>query len=280
MFNPYLLPVLSGILIGTSYIPFPPWASLFCFVPLWIFWNRQTHLKHVFLGGLLCSFVFTLIGFNWVTYLLHEFAHLDWAVAIIGMILYGLFAHLFVPLAGMLWFWGQHKFHWSKFLSLVLMALITTQCEAYSLTLFDWNFGYSWYGADIPIYHWAEIIGFSGLSAVTLLCNLPLYIVWEKRKQNTGKTLFAVVIVGFVLLNVGGLWLKNRLPVPDASFKTLLIQAYIENEDKLAAELGKGMRSEIFTRYLRLTDNAVKAHQNATIDFAVWPETAFPALLG
>ncbi len=27
--KPWLLPILSGILIGTSYIPFPPWASLF-----------------------------------------------------------------------------------------------------------------------------------------------------------------------------------------------------------------------------------------------------------
>ncbi len=84
--KPWLLPILSGILIGTSYIPFPPWASLFCFVPLWLFWHQQTSLKHVLLGGILTSFIFTLIGFNWVTYLLHEFAHLDWPVAAIGML--------------------------------------------------------------------------------------------------------------------------------------------------------------------------------------------------
>ena len=279
-FKSWLLPILSGILIGTSYIPFPPWASLFCFVPLWIFWNRQIRLKSIFLGGLITSFVFTLIGFNWVTYLLHEFAHLDWPVAAIGMLIYGLIAHLFVPLAGVLWFWGRSKFQWSKRLSLGLMALITTLCEAYSLTLFDWNFGYSWYGANIPVYHWAEVIGFSGLSAATLLCNLPLYIAWEQRKQNTGKIVLAAVVTGFILLNVGGLWLKNRLPQPDASFKTLLVQAYIENAEKLAAELGKGYGKEIFNRYLRLTDNALKAHQDAKIDFAMWPETAFPALLG
>jgi len=91
------LPVLSGILIGTSYIPFPPWASLFGFVPLWLFWSRQTRFRDVFLGGLTTSFVFTLIGFNWVTYMLHEFAHLDWPVAVLGMIFYGLIAHLYVP---------------------------------------------------------------------------------------------------------------------------------------------------------------------------------------
>ncbi|MEQ1636201.1 MAG: apolipoprotein N-acyltransferase [Methylococcales bacterium] len=276
----FLLPVLSGILIGTSYIPFPPWASLFCFVPLWIFWRQQSCVKNVFLGGLVAAFVFTLIGFNWVTYLLHEFAHLDWPIAILGMLLYAALAHLYVPLAGVLWFFGQRKFNWSEFVSLGLLALITILCEAYSLTVFDWNFGYSWYGANLPIYQWAEIIGFSGLSAFTLLCNLPLYIAWQKRRKNAGKLILAMVIVGFMLLNMGGLWLKNRLTQPDAAFKTLLVQASIGNSEKLAAELGKGYGKEILNRYITLTDNALKNHKAEKIDFALWPETAFPSLLG
>lgn len=274
------LPVLSGILIGTSYIPFPPWASLFCFVPLWLFWSRQTRLRDVFLGSLITAFIFTLIGFNWVTYLLHEFAHLDWPVAAIGMVVYGLIAHLYVAAAGILWFMGRRKFHWPERLSLGLMAIITIVCEAYSLTLFDWNFGYSWYGANIPVYHWAEVIGFSGLSAATLLCNLPLCIAWQKRGQNAGKIILATVVVGFLLLNVGGLWLKARLPQPDASFNALLVQASISNSEKLSAELGQGYSEEILHRYVTLTDNALKSHPDKKIDFAMWPETAFPALLG
>jgi apolipoprotein N-acyltransferase len=275
----WLLPVLSGIFIGTSYIPFPPWASLFCFVPLWIFWNRQTSLKGVFLGGLVTSFIFTLIGFNWVTYLLHEFAHLDWPVAVLGMLLYALIAHLFVPVAGMLWFLGRRKFAWPERLSLALMALITIICEAYSLTLFDWNFGYSWYGAGVPVYQWAEVIGFSGLSALTLLCNLPLYIAWQKRRQAAGKRILMAVVWGFVLLNAGGFWLKNRLPEPDASFKALLVQANIGNSEKLAAELGRGYSQEILRRYTDLTDQALKTTETK-VDFVLWPETAFPSLLG
>lgn len=276
----WLLPVLSGILIGTSYIPFPPWASLFCFVPLWLFWNQQTCLRDVLLGGLLTAFVFTLIGFNWVAHLLHEFAHLDWPIAVIGLLFYALIAHLYVPLAGILWFTGQRKFEWSKRLSLGLMAIITVLCEAYSFTLFDWNFGYSWYGANLPIYQWAEFIGFSGLSAATLLCNIPLYVAWQKRKQNSGKVLMAVVISGFIILNFSGLWLQARLPKPDASFTTLLVQASTENAEKMAAELGKGYSQEILNRYTALTDDALNNHKDKKIDFVLWPETAFPALLG
>lgn len=275
-----LLPVLSGVLIGTSYIPFPPWASLFCFVPLWLFWQQQSTLRAVVLGGLITSFVFTLIGFNWVTYLLHEFAHLAWPIAVIGMVIFALVAHLFVPMAGALWFCGQRYFQWSDRRSLVMMALITTLCEAYSPTLFDWNFGYSWYGANIPIYHWAEIVGFSGLSAFTLWCNFPLYLAWQYRRQNRGRVIIAGVAVSFVLLNVTGMWLRNRLPSPDATVNVLMVQAYISNEEKLAAELGKGYGKEIFNRYLVLTDQALDAHKGEKIDFALWPETAFPALLG
>ena len=241
----WLLPVLSGIFIGTSYIPFPPWASLFCFVPLWIFWKRQTRLKTVLLGGLLTSFVFTLIGFNWVTYLLHEFAHLDWGFAVVGMIIYALIAHLYVPLAGLIWFLIQRKFKAPKHLSLGLLVLITIICERYSLTLFDWNFGYSWYGANLPVYQWAEFIGFNGLSAATLLCNLPLYLAWEQRKQLRGKIILVVVAVGFVLLNIGGLALRARIPKPDALVTALLVQASTENSEKMAAELGKGYRIAI-----------------------------------
>jgi apolipoprotein N-acyltransferase len=279
--KPWLLPILSGIFIGTSYIPFPPWASLFCFVPLWLFWSQQTSLKPVLIGGFITSFVFTLIGFNWMAHLLHEFAHLPWAVAVFGLLIYGFIAHLFVPVAGLLWFWVHRKLHCSARLSLYLMAIITVLCEAYSFTLFDWNFGYSWYGSSVPVYHWAEFIGFSGLSAITLLTNLPLLIAWQQRNLASGKRIAGSVLVIFVLLNIGGLALQARLPKPDASLNVLMIQVSIENSEKLAAELGKGFfGNEILHRYLSQTDDAINRYKDRQIDFVLWPETAFPALLG
>jgi apolipoprotein N-acyltransferase len=274
------LPMLSGFFIGTSYIPFPPWASLFCFVPLWLFWLQQTSLKNVILGGMVTSFIFTMIGFNWMTYTLHEFAHLDWAFAAVGMVVYALIAHLYVPVAGALWFWGQRKFQWQQSLSIALLALITILCEANSLTLFDWNFGYTWYGSGIPLYQLAELIGFSGLSAATLLVNWLLLMAWQNRTNKFGRKLLIRVIIGFAIANVAGWQIRQNLPAPDASFTTLLVQASIENSEKLAAELGKGYDDEIFKRHIDLTDKALDEHKDTKIDFALWPETAFPALLG
>jgi apolipoprotein N-acyltransferase len=275
----WLLPILSGIFIGTSYIPFPPWASLFGFVPLWIFWQRQPSISRIVLGGMLTAFVFTLIGFNWVTYLLHEFAHLDWPLAVLGMIAFALLAHLFVPLAGLLWFLGQRRFQWPEPVSLALMAMITTLSQAHTPTLFDWNFGYSWYGAGLPVFHWAEMIGFSGLSAATVLGNLPMYYAWKYRNTGRGRRILIAVVLSFAALNGGGLWLKWRLPEPDASLTALLVQGNIGNAEKLSAELGNAYQDEILTRYLKLTDKGVAASP-APIDFAIWPETAYPSFLG
>jgi len=276
----WVLPILSGVLIGTSYIPFPPWASLFCFVPLWTFWYRQTNLKQVILGGCITSFVFTLIGFNWVTYLLHDFAHLPWILAAVGMLFFAMLAHLFVPVAGALWFFAQKKFAMSERLSISLMAMITVLCEAYSVTLFDWNFGYSWYGSGVPVYQLAEYIGFSGLSAATVLASLSSYFIWKHRRQPKGKILALAVVLIFVVLNVVGVGIETQLLQPDATFKVLMVQGNIGNEEKSAAELGLGFRDKILLDQLLLTQRGLNSSSAIDVDFALWPEAAFPSLLG
>ncbi|MDD1621994.1 MAG: apolipoprotein N-acyltransferase [Methylococcaceae bacterium] len=274
----WLLPVLSGFFIGTSYIPFPPWASLFCFVPLWLFWLQQDKLKNVFFSGFLTSFIYTLIGFNWVTYTLHEFAKVNWFAAGIGMILFALFGHLFVPVAGMLWFWCRKLCVRSAWLSFALMAVFTALAELYVPMLFKWNFGYSWYGAGLPIYQWAEVIGFTGLSMLTILANLAVLAAWRQRASRVGKLGFVAILMVFFGLNGGGLWLKSRLPEPDASLNALLVQANIGNLEKQSMEHGKGFQAEILKKYLQVTDDGLA--QNSNIDFVMWSETAFPALLG
>lgn len=275
--NLWLLPILSGIFIGTSYIPFPPWASVFGFIPLWIFWEQQTRLRSVILGGVLTSFVFTLIGFNWVTYLLHEFAHAPWIVAGLGMFLFALIGHLFVPVAGTLWFIGYQKKLYTGWQSILVIGLLTGLSLWTIPMLFKWNFGYSWYGAQLPVYHLAEYIGFSGLSMLTILANVPLYFAWQKRRDKKGRTVLTRVVLAFALLNAFGLSTKAWLPKPDASFNTLLVQANIGNAEKMAAEFGRGFYDKILDKYQSVTDKGLRKHGN--IDFILWSETAFPSLL-
>ncbi|GFO71751.1 apolipoprotein N-acyltransferase [Bathymodiolus japonicus methanotrophic gill symbiont] len=277
--NSWLLPVLSGIFIGTSYIPFPPWAAVFGFIPLWMFWEQQTRLKNVILGGILSTFVFTIIGFNWVTHLLHEYAQAPWFVAVLGMLLFALFAHLFVPLAGALWFVGRKHNFYTGWQSILAMALLTALSLWALPMLFKWNFGYSWYGAKIPVYHLAEYIGFSGLSMLTILANVPLYFAWQKRQDRKGRVILIRVVIVFLGLNAFGLSTKAWLPKPDASFNTLLVQANIGNAEKMAAEFGRGFYEQIINKYQQVTDKGLQEHVSVDIDFIMWSETAFPSLL-
>src|SRR5689334_21094570 len=53
----YRLPILSGILIGTSYIPFPPSALFFCLCPLFVFWIQQAkNARQAVIGGWITQF--------------------------------------------------------------------------------------------------------------------------------------------------------------------------------------------------------------------------------
>ena len=277
--SPWLLPILSGIFIGTSYIPFPPWASVFGFIPLWIFWEQQTRLRNVILGGVLTIFVFTLIGFNWVTYLLHEYAHAPWIIAGLGMVLFAMFAHLFVPVAGALWFIGRKHRLYTGWQSTLVMGLFTAMSLWALPMLFKWNFGYTWYYAQIPVYHLAEYIGFSGLSMLTVLANVPLYYAWQHRADKKGRNILVRVILVFAVLNAFGLSTKAWQPKPDASFNTLLVQANIGNAEKMAAEFGGGFYQQILNKYLVATEKGLAKYADAGIDFILWSETAFPSLL-
>lgn len=277
--SPWLLPVLSGIFIGTSYIPFPPWAAVFGFIPLWMFWEQQKRLKNVILGGILSTFVFTIIGFNWVTHLLHEYAQAPWFVALLGMLLFALFAHLFVPLSGALWFVGRKHGLYTGWQSILAIGLLTALSLWALPMLFKWNFGYSWYGAKIPVYHLAEYIGFSGLSMLTILANVPLYFAWQKRHDKKGCVILARVVIIFLGLNAFGLSTKAWLPKPDASFNTLLVQANISNVEKMVAEFGRGFYEKIINKYQQVTDKGLQEHAGVDIDFIMWSETAFPSLL-
>lgn len=272
--------MLSGLLIGTSYIPFPPWASLFCFVPLWMFWSRQKSLGPVIGGGIAAAFVFTLIGFNWVTYTLHEFAHLDWWLSVIGMVLFGFVAHLFVAVAGACWYLLSKYRRLEGWRSRALMAISIIFFQQWFPTLFDWNFGYSWLGAGLPVSQLSEWIGFSGLSALTVALNLVSWKIYRERSRPQGRLLIVGLVSVFLGANALGLWVSHHQPVPDATLRVLMVQGNIGNSEKIAAELGSGYQDGILDTYLKLTEEALAEPGLKPVDFILWPETAFPDFLG
>jgi apolipoprotein N-acyltransferase len=282
--KPNFLPaILAGILVGTSYIPLPPWAIFFCWTPLWHVWLREENLnkaalKNIFWSGWLTQFILTAIGFSWVSYTIHEFGHLPWVFALLCQAAYCSFANLYVPLAGVAWFLFAHRMGFSRTQKIIALPIFMNIGERIFPMIFDWHFGYTWLWAKLPAYHLADTFGFIGLSFFSLIFNAV--IIWCYYRKSEGlewaKTALAA-LAAFLALNGWGYFKSKHLEKPDASAKFLIVQANIGNQDKLLAETGGGYRDVVLDRFINKTKEGLAI--NPKPDFVVWPETAFPEII-
>ncbi len=279
--SPYGLPLLSGLLLGTSNLPFPPWALLFCFVPLWRFWLRETSVRKILWGGWLAQFLFCLIGFHWVAHTAHEFGRMPWPAALGVLLLFCSFGHLFFVLAGLAFALLRSRLGLSRAAQRAFLPIVTALCWKYVPMIFPWNLGYPWLGARLPAFQLAEYAGFEGLGVLTLFLNLALLSAWERRKERAGVFLLGGTAALLLLINGAG-WIAGKTqPAPDATARVLVVQGNIGNQEKVSAETREGVREEILKIYFRLTAQGfARAHAEGRVpDFAVWPETAFPDIL-
>lgn len=277
------LALLSGVLVGTSYIPFPPWAILFCYIPLWLeVFEQKNSLKEAFWSGWRTQFVLSLIGFHWIAYTAKEFGQLPWAVSVLALLLFAAFMHLYIPASVVIAKALQNRFRLSSASSFVVAALTLALLERVWPVIFQWHLGYAWLASRIPIYQWADVIGFEGLSTLTLLFNAAIGILWLSAHRPTktsrlvagGLTVFAV----FALLTISGHYRGQNLPDPDRKIQVSLIQANIGNLEKVYAEQGRGYQASITQKFLALSQKEV--FNNPSTELLVWPETAFPDYLG
>ena len=189
--------------MGTSYIPFPPWAVFFCYVPLWIFALKQERIKPLLIGAWLCQFIATLIGFNWVAYTIREFGFFPWPLSILGLLFFAGFANLHIPIALFFWFVTKKKILKTvsqgaggdlsqKIKKPVLISLIifltlplySALVMKYYPMIFGWNFGYTWFYFQWPAVQTAEIWGVQFLHTLTLFSNLLFLYVFLLNMRN------------------------------------------------------------------------------------------------
>ena len=172
-----LLSILSGILLSTSYIPFPPWALFFCFTPLWYVWiHRNLSVWRVFLYGWIAQFTINIIGFHWISHTAIEFGNLHEALGFLVLIAFCATQNLHIPLTGIIWLYVYKKTNFSLKNSLFFLTITTAFLERFLPKVFYWNLGYPLFWTNWPIYQWADTIGFEGLSTLVLLING--YILW------------------------------------------------------------------------------------------------------
>ncbi len=273
--KPAFLSILTGFLFGTSYIPFPPWAIFFCFIPLWIVWLRENSLRRIFWTGWLAQFVFTLVGFHWIAYTIHEFGHLPWILGFGTLILFCSVANLYVPIVGLLWFFLSRRLRLNQTSQIALVVILSCAGRRLFPMIFDWNMGYTWLWARLPAFHLADIVGFNGLSDLTLIINGILLLAWCKFRAK--EVWWPAAVTGPVFLLVLNFWGAihgAQLRPTDKSLRVLIVQANIGNQEKLAAEQGSAYREVVINQFIHTTEQGLK--EQGPADFAVWPETAFP----
>lgn len=167
----YRLPILSGILIGTSYIPFQPWALFFCLAPLFLFWRACQTGKQAFIGGWVTQFILNFIGFHWISHTAIEFGHFPVWLGALALLGFAAFAHLHYAISGLFTVWLSRLFNLRSSLFLALTVVVFALVEDRYPMVFRWHLGYPWIWAGWPGYQFTDVIGFDGLNIATIAIN-------------------------------------------------------------------------------------------------------------
>ncbi len=280
MLHAYRLPILAGLLIGTSYIPFPPWALFFCLAPLFLFSLDVDSPKKAFVGGWLTQFLLNAIGFHWIAYTAVEFGHFPWWAGALVLIGFCAAAHLYFPAAAAAAVYLRRRLALGQTAALFSFAALFSLFEMLFPVLFPWHLGYPWLWAGLPGAQVADIIGFQGLNVITVAVNAALAAAWLERRTNRARARawVAGATAAFVLVNAVGAFRKAEWDgTSDAEAKFLVVQGNIGNFEKLMAEKGQAFQQDIVDRYLAHSRAGMMKHPDS--DMIVWPETAFPDYL-
>lgn len=266
----YRFPILSALLMVTSYIPFPPWALAFCFVPLWVFfYENKSNLKRLFIGGWITQFLFGLIGFHWVAITVRNFGGFPWPVTILILALFCSVAHLHYPLSSLLWGAINRKLQPSPQQQAWLLPLCFAICESFFPTIFFWHYGYAWLWSEFPVIHLAEWTGFYGLGLLILVINLCFFKFYISRKKK-----FILAGLGLIIIpNLLGYVRKTTYQEGGETLNAVIVQANIGNSIKLQQEHGAYHDQIILERHKKLTREGLD--KNPQTDLVIWAETAY-----
>jgi apolipoprotein N-acyltransferase len=291
----YALPIVAGLFIGTSYIPFPPWAIFFGLVPLFLFWAQTKSPGQAFLAGWLTQFVLNLIGFHWIAYTAIEFGHFPKWGGYLSLLGFASIAHLHYPVAGWIAVKARNTFRLHALWFFAVCSVAFAICEHLTPMIFPWHLGYPWLWAGFPGAQLADVIGFEGLNIATICvngliaCSIFMGVMhppglsapslatngFSNKKKSLGLIGIAIALVA--IINLLGLGRGEKWKQADASIKVLTVQGNIGNFDKEMAELGRNFRFPIVSKFLDLTDKGLKEHPDSQV--VLWPETAFPDVL-
>jgi apolipoprotein N-acyltransferase len=98
--------------------------------------------------------------------------------------------------AGLIWYTFSRRLQLTAGAGLWLIPVLVGIAERASPMLFNWNFGYPWLRGRLPAFQLADIIGFQGLSTLTLFFSglivwtWYLWLQWRRWGQPLGRLVF------------------------------------------------------------------------------------------
>ncbi|UCH66918.1 MAG: apolipoprotein N-acyltransferase [Ignavibacterium sp.] len=265
-----LLLILSGIIIGISFPPFPFPITLFLFVGfipyLYVLENRKTFAE-INRATYLMTFVLTVVTVYWVG---------SWQSEADPFLMMGGAALLFALPAVMLIpstiYYLSTKVFKKKY-CFWLFPLFWVTAE-YLLTLTDLKFPWVVMGNGLVKFNTliqaADIIGVFGLSLVVLYTNFfgyKAYVAYREGNSNYKKFAFVIALF-FVVFLTYGIVKISTFKISERTVKVGIIQPDINPWKKW--ELGTVQ--DFIDNYTELSQTAIK--QGAKI--IIWPETALP----
>lgn len=269
--------------MGTSYIPFPGWALLFCYAPLWLavsqiqLKEKKISYRKIFFLGWITQFILTLIGFNWIYYVASEFGLLHWSLSAAALILFAALMHIYIPLSLVLAVRICEKFQiTSRLIHFLLFAFSLSFLERIWPSIFEWNLAYSLLWMKWPLYQWADTVGFWGLSTWILLAQAFITYglsLWPKQKSKTFQWM-GVVLAAAILLNILGVIKQKNWSHFDQAIQFGVVQGNVGNAEKIQSEQQQNYQNYILQLYAKLTDELLS--KNPQTEIVLWPETAMP----
>ncbi len=271
--NDRLLLILSGVLFGISFSPFPFPFTLFlliAFVPYFFVITKKETLHKVNGSSYLTFFTLSLITIYWVG---SWQSKADPFLMLSGLVL--VFFYPCVLLINSTLYFLSKKIFKNDF-SLYLFPFFWVTGE-YILTLTDLKFPWLTIGhgmANFSLFiQIADLVGAFGLSLVVLWINIFFFKAIKKYKDNPKSALinFTLAIVIIFLVLIYGVIKLSTEKIDEKKIRVGIIQPNIDPWNKW--ELG-GL-DEILNNYLSLSQKCV----DKGAKLILWPETALPVYL-
>jgi apolipoprotein N-acyltransferase len=268
-----MLLILSGILLGLSFPPFPfPFTLLLFigFIPYLYVIERKNTLLEISRSSYLAFFVFNLITLYWVG---SWQSVADPFLMISGALL--VFVNpVFFLIPATLFFFSRKFFSFN--ISLLLLPFFWV-CYEYLYMITDLSFPWLTLGNGLSVFtsfiQIADIIGVLGLTAIILFINIFLYnALMLYRNADKKYLLYSVLtLVVFIGILLYGFNRIKSFKISDDKIKVGLIQPNLDPWNKWAG----GDLTSFLDLYLGLSTEA----SSGGAQLLVWPETALPVYL-